>query len=133
MVWALKAYLKDIIATVAAPNIILKPPVFIFCSILHSEKFSHSFFYIINDQHVNCTRRNSILKNRAHQHLGLPLFLQGFCLHLALDACAGLLHLYSNLSQGSGQKSWQQKHYQPIFIFFELCPPRLDLFLKNVR
>ena len=44
----LNAYLKDIIATVAAANIILKPPVFIFCSILHSEKFQkflnfHSF------------------------------------------------------------------------------------------
>merc|ERR1719370_2828468 len=68
--------LKDIVSTIAAANVILKPPVFIFCSIL-----------------------------------GLPLFPQGFCLHLALDACACLLH-------------------QPIFIFFEQRPPRLDLFLQ---
>ena len=39
MVWALNAYLKDIIATVAAPNIILKPPVFIFGGILHNDSF----------------------------------------------------------------------------------------------
>ena len=35
----LKAYLKDIIATVAAANIILKPPVFIFGGILHYDSF----------------------------------------------------------------------------------------------
>ena len=35
----MKAYLKDIIATVAAANIILKPPVFIFGGILHYDSF----------------------------------------------------------------------------------------------
>ena len=39
MACELKAYLKDIIATVAAANIILKPPVFIFGGILHYDSF----------------------------------------------------------------------------------------------
>ena len=39
MGFELKAYLKDIIATVAAANIILKPPVFIFGGILHYDSF----------------------------------------------------------------------------------------------
>ena len=30
-------------------------------------------------------------------HLGLPFFLQGLCLHLALDTSAGLLHLNFNV------------------------------------
>ena len=60
---ALDAYLKDIIAAVAAANIILKPPVFVFCSILNSESFDH--FLVPQFSHVTCNQERGILSTCA--------------------------------------------------------------------
>ena len=68
-------------------------------------------------------------------HLGLSLFLQGFRLHFSLGTRACLLHLYKWWKSPPGTiLIWQSckqalLNYQPVLIFFELCPPWFDLFL----
>ena len=69
------------------------------------------------------------------EHLGLSLFLQGFRLHFSLGTRARLLHLDKWWKSPPGTiLIWQSckqalLNYQPVLIFFELCPPWFDLFL----